>query len=74
MFVYMCVFKFFSETTEPIKAKVYGESPWDRGGKFTQMIQVISCSSLCQPRGRGIFSRDFITNLTTHYRAFSWAL
>ena len=59
----MCVFKFFFEITEPNEDKV-------------QMIQV-SCYSLFKfvsPRGRGLFSGDFTTNLARQCRAFSRAL
>ena len=38
MCVRVCVFKFFSETTGPTEAKYHVEPPWDRGGKFIQMI------------------------------------
>ena len=39
--LYVCVFKYFSETTGPIKAKVNDERPRDMRGKFIQMILVI---------------------------------
>ena len=47
MYVCVCVFSnVFSETTGPIEAKFHVESPWDRGRKFIQIVQVICCSSL----------------------------
>ena len=45
MFVLVCVFKLFSEITGPTEAKLHVEPPWDKGGKFIHMIQVIYCSS-----------------------------
>ena len=75
-YVLLCVFKFFSETTGPTEAKYYVEPPWDRGGKFIQMILVICCSSFkyCQPPEAGAFTRDFTTNMAPQFRAFSRAL
>ena len=70
----MCVFKFFSEITEPTEANFSPAIPLDRGGKFIQMIQISCCSFCCQPPGAGALSGDFTTNLTRQCRAFSRAL
>ena len=69
---YVCVFKFFSEITGPTETKLHVEPPWDKGGKFIQMIQVICCSSFqyCQP----FTSWKFTTNLARQCRAFTKAL
>ena len=58
IYVLVCVFKIFSETTGPTEANFHVEPQWDRGGKFIQMIPVICCSSFeyCQPLGRGLFA------------------
>ena len=73
--VFMCVFKFFSEITEPTGANFPVQGPGDRGGNFIQMIQVNCCSFLyCQPLGAGAFSGDFTTNLARQCRAFRRAL
>ena len=58
MYVLVCVFKIFSETTGPTVAKFHVEPQWDRGGKFIQIIPVIFCSlfEYCQPLGRGLFA------------------
>ena len=76
MYVFVCVFKIFSETTGPTEAKFHVEPQWDRGGNFIQMIQVICCSSFeyCQPLGAGAFRRAFTTNVAPQSRAFSRAL
>ena len=34
VFLYVCVFKYFSESTGPLEAKVYVEPLRDMGGKF----------------------------------------
>ena len=73
--VYMCVFKFLSETTGPMKSKFM----WNHNGigdrRLIQLIQVICCSSLLSAPGRaGAFSRDFTTILAPESRAFSGAL
>ena len=74
MYVLVCVFKIFSETTGPTEAKFHVESQWDRGGKFMQKVPVICCSSFeyCQPLGAGAFPRAF--NVAPQCRAFSRAL
>ena len=80
MCVSVCVFSdIFSETTGPTEAKFHVEPLWDRGRKFIQMVQVISCSSLLSTSGgggggAGAFSRDFTINLSPQCRAFSRAL
>ena len=38
MSVRVCVFNFFSENTGPVKVIRHVEPPWDKGGKFIQMI------------------------------------
>ena len=72
----VCVFKIFSETTGPTKAKFYVEPQWDRGGKFMQRIPIICCSSFeyCQPLGAGAFRGAFTTNVAPQSRAFNRAL
>ena len=64
-----------------LKPMFPAQVPWDRGGKFIQMIQVSFCSFCCQPPGgggggggAGPFSVDFTTNLARQCRAFSKAL
>ena len=76
MYVLVCVFKIFSETTGPTVAFFHVEPQWDRGGKFIQIILVICCSSFeyCQSLGAGAFRRAFTTNVTPQCRAFSRAL
>ena len=76
MYVRVCMFKIFSETTAPTEAKFHVEPIWDRGGKFIQMIPVICCSTFeyCQPLGAGAFCRAFTTNVAPQCRAFSRAL
>ena len=56
----MFVYKFFSQTTGPLEAKVFVKPPRNIGGKFIQMIMVICSSS---------FSRDLTTNLSRQCRA-----
>ena len=77
MYVLVCVFKIFSETTGPTVAKFHVEPKWDRGGKFIQIIPVICCSSfeydnIVSLWGGG-FSRAFTTNVAPQCRAFSRA-
>ena len=76
MYVLVCVFKIFSETTGPTEAKFHVEPQWDWGGKFIQRIPVICCSSFeyCQPLGAGAFCGAFTTNVVPQCRAFSRAL
>ena len=61
MYLCVCVFKIFSETTGPTETNFHVEPHWDRRGKFIQGIPVICCSSFkyCQPLGGGGFSRGF---------------
>ena len=58
MYVPVCVFKIFPETTGPSEAKFHVEPTCDRRGKFIQMILVICCSSFeyWQPLGQGLFA------------------
>ena len=71
----MCVFKIFSETTRPTKAKFHVEPQWDRGGMFIQMILVICWSSFeYWPLGAGAFCRALTTNVAPQCRALSRAL
>ena len=79
MYVLVCEFQIFSETTGPTVAKFHVEPKWDRGGKFIQIIPVMCCSSFeyCQPLGAGgggAFRRAFTTNVAPQSRAFSRAL
>ena len=83
MYVLVCVFKIFSETTGPTVAKFHVEPQWDRGGKFIQIIPVICCSipviccssfEYCPSLGAGAFRRAFTTNVAPQCRAFSRAL
>ena len=75
MYVLVCVFKIFSETTGPTVAKFNVEPQWDSGVKFI-IILVICCSlfDYCQPLGAGAFRRAFTTNVAQQYRAFSTGL
>ena len=69
--VQLCVCSnIFSETTVPTEAKFHVEPPWDRRGKFIQMVQVI----IVNLRGAEAFCRDFTINVSPQCRAFSRAL
>ena len=53
-----------------VQAKFHVEPPWDRRGKFIQMVQVI----IVNLQGAGAFCRDFTINVSPQCRAFSRAL
>ena len=71
IYVRVCVFTIFSDTTGPTEAKFHVVQLWERGGIFIQMIPVICCSSFeyCQPLGAGAFGRAFTTNVAPQCRA-----
>ena len=62
----------FSETTGPIEAKLHAESPWDRGRKFIQMVQVIIVN--LRGAGGGGGCSDFTIIVSPQCRTFSRAL
>ena len=75
----LCVFN-FSDTTEPTKVKIHLAPPWNMGGKFIQMIQVVFCFLFfililtASGGGGGGFCGDFTTNLARQSRVISGAL
>ena len=56
--MYMCVFKFFFEITEPTEDKVYVGPPRDRGENLFKCFRsvVVLYFNFVSPRGRGLLA------------------
>ena len=74
--VYMCVFKFFSETTGPMKPKcMWNKNRIDSNDSGHSIDSGhLLFFTIVGPREGGAFSRDFTIILAPECRAFSGAL